>query len=166
MNSSSFRTITPEGRAYCGTEVSLDLHTMDAGTRCRIVAPEREEAVVVLLEGALEWAGVRATRRSVFSERASAVYLPPDTIVEIEALETTELALVATLDADITEPMSEPTVVGPHEIVVHDRGRERLAARSARRDRRRGTGRTPARRRDVQPARAMVVVPTAQTRRR
>mgnify|MGYP003501800821 CR=1 FL=1 len=47
MNTSSFRTITPEGRAYCGTEVSLDLHTMDAGTRCCIVAPEREEAVVV-----------------------------------------------------------------------------------------------------------------------
>jgi 5-deoxy-glucuronate isomerase len=117
-------TITPEGRAYCGSQVSLDLHTLSAGSRVRVVAPEREEAVLVLVEGEVEWAGARATRRSVFADRASAVYLPPDTIVDVEASRDTELALIATLAADITEPANAPTVVGPHEVVVHDRGRD------------------------------------------
>jgi 5-deoxy-glucuronate isomerase len=114
--------ITPEGRAYCGSQVSLDLHTLPADRSVRIAAPEREEAVVVLLEGALEWAGVRAARRSVFADRACAVYLPPGTIVDVTTTAPTELALVATLDANITEPATTPTVVGANEIVVHDRG--------------------------------------------
>jgi len=116
--------ITPQGRAYCGTYVSLDLHELPAGQHVRIAAPEREEAVVVLLEGELEWAGVRAQRRNVFTDRAAAVYLPPETMVDIATESATELALIATLDAGITEPLSAPTVVGPHEIVVHERGRE------------------------------------------
>ena len=52
--------ITPEGRAYCGEQVSLDLHTVAAGTTEEIWAPPGEEAVLVLLEGDVEWAGAHA----------------------------------------------------------------------------------------------------------
>jgi len=114
--------ITPEGRAYCGEQVSLDLHTVDAGTTEEIWAPPGEEAVIVLLEGDVEWAGAHAVRRSVFEDRASAVYLPSGTAVSVTARTPTELALVATLDAGITEPRHEPTIVGAAEIVVHERG--------------------------------------------
>jgi 5-deoxy-glucuronate isomerase len=114
--------IIPEGRAYCGAQVSLDLHTLEPGTCEEVWAPPGEEAVLVLLEGAVEWAGTHTARRSVFEERASAVYLPAGTAVAVVAHEATELALVATLDAGITEAMHPPTVVGPAEVVVHDRG--------------------------------------------
>jgi 5-deoxy-glucuronate isomerase len=114
--------IMPEGRAFCGERVSLDLHTLAAGTRTTFVAPEGEEAVLVLLEGALEWAGATAIRTSVFADRASAVYLPPDISVEVVTSAPTELALVATLEAGITDPPTAPTVVATQQVVVHDRG--------------------------------------------
>jgi 5-deoxy-glucuronate isomerase len=116
-------TIVPEGRDYCGAQVSLDLHALPAGARVRFVAPEREEAVVVLVEGALEWGGVRASRASVYAERASAVYLPPATAIDVETERPTELALVATLDAGIAAVDAAPAMVQPGGVVVHDRGR-------------------------------------------
>jgi 5-deoxy-glucuronate isomerase len=114
--------IAPEGRAYCGERVSLDLHTLAPGAREQVWAPEGEEAVLVLLEGELEWAGARARRGSVFADRASAVYLPPATAVDVVAFTDVELALVATLDAGIEQAASPPTVVAPGAIVVHERG--------------------------------------------
>ncbi|MGH8977842.1 MAG: 5-deoxy-glucuronate isomerase [Acidimicrobiia bacterium] len=114
--------ITPEGRAYCGEQVSLDLHALDEGSAEEVWAPPGEEAVLVLLEGEVEWAGTGAARRSVFQDRASAVYLPAGTAVGVSARTRCELALVATLDAGITEGAHPPMVVGPAEVVVHDRG--------------------------------------------
>jgi 5-deoxy-glucuronate isomerase len=116
-------SILPEGRAYCGSQVSLDLHELPARTCVEVRAPEGDEAVIVLLEGMLEWGGIRAARRSVFADRASAVYLPPGTNVNLTTYTATELALVATLDADIDDPEGTPTAVGPTEVHVQERGR-------------------------------------------
>jgi 5-deoxy-glucuronate isomerase len=114
--------ITPEGRAYCGEQVSLDVLTIEPGARDAVCVPMGEEAVLVLLQGELEWAGTAAARRSVFEDRASAVYLPAETVVEVVARTAIELALVATLNAQIEAAASPPTVIAPGEIVVHDRG--------------------------------------------
>ncbi len=70
---------------YRGERVQLDLPVVEAGTRTKIAAPAGEEAVLVLLVGDLEWDGVRAARGDVFSERASAVYMPAGTAVNVVA---------------------------------------------------------------------------------
>ena len=159
------RVITPEGRAYCGEQVSLDLHTVDAGTTEEIWAPPGEEAVIVLLEGDVEWAGAHAVRRSVFEDRASAVYLPSGTAVS-----------VTRSDADGARPRRDARCRHHRAASRADRrrrGRDRrprtrrtgVATPGARPRRGRGAGRAPARRRDVHARRAVVVVPAPQARR-
>jgi hypothetical protein len=68
--------IVPEGRAYRGSQVSLDVRTVAAKTRVEVSASANDEVVLVLIEGSLTWGGERASRSSVFAERAAAVYLP------------------------------------------------------------------------------------------
>ena len=80
--SAEARVITPEGRAYCGEQVSLDLHTLAAGSdggdlgaarRGGRPRPARRRRRV----------GRRPRGRvaRVFEDRASAVYLPSGTAV-------------------------------------------------------------------------------------
>lgn len=115
--------ITPEGRTYFGEQVQFDLHALAPGT-FEVVAPSRDEAVVVLLEGDLSWRGTRATRTSVFASPASALYLPPAATVEVTVHTPTEIALAssATDDLDVREDAT-PISVTPNDVVVHDRGR-------------------------------------------
>lgn len=109
--------------AYRGTHVALDLLTLEAGTAREVRAAGRDEAVLVLLEGGVEWDGVAATRRSVFADRASAVYLPPGCAVSVSTPGGAELAYAATVGARIAgRPGAVPAFLGPDDVVVHDRG--------------------------------------------
>ncbi len=82
-----------------------------------------EEAVLVLLEGTGE---VRAgdahwpvSRRNVFEERATAVYLPPGTTLEVSA----ETALEALLFSAPATRRGAPAIVRPADVEVNARGR-------------------------------------------
>jgi len=108
---------------YRGEQVAFDLLRVEPGPARVVEAPASDEAVLVLLHGEIEWNGVRATRASVFDERASAVYLPPGCSVTVTAGQLSELALVTTVAARIAAPPGAvPTIVGPTDVVVHDRG--------------------------------------------
>jgi 5-deoxy-glucuronate isomerase len=115
-------TIRPAGAAYRGARVQLDLVTLAADTSARVVAPDGDEAVVVLLAGDAVIAGHDARRRSVFEDRATAVYLPPGAAVDVSARTPVELALAATVGAALA-PRGAAVFVGPGDVVVHDRGR-------------------------------------------
>ena len=71
-----------------------------------------------------------------------------------------------TVGYDLARRRGRPAVVRPGGRRRAGAGQAGLAARRARRDRRHGSRATPARRRDVQRARPVVVVPAAQARRR
>jgi len=80
------------------------------------------EAVLVLQEGAgkLELADRlwEVSRSSVFTERATALYLPPGANLTITATETLEGILVTAP----AEPGGSPTLVVPDQIKVNQRG--------------------------------------------
>ncbi len=115
--------IVPQGREYKGRAVQLDLVDLDGGASVVVQAPPGDEAVVVLLEGSVEWDGRRAGRSSVFDTPAFAVYLPPRCSVEIRAHTATQLALAATVDAGLDADTSdEPLFIAPTDVVVHERG--------------------------------------------
>src|SRR6266536_176186 len=83
-----------------------------------------EETVLVLLEGTAVWeAGAErwsVARRGVFSERATALYLPPGVPVTVTAQSPLEAILVST-------PASaggRPALIGPDAIRIQARGRE------------------------------------------
>jgi len=126
------RAITPRGDAYRGEHVQLDLPVLARGTSASITVPDGIEAALVLLAGDMkidgeidgEIDGARARRTDVFDAPATAVYLPPDSTVAITALESTELALAATVGGDLhAPPGARPQVVAAGDVVVHDRGR-------------------------------------------
>jgi 5-deoxy-glucuronate isomerase len=116
-------TVAPAGRAYRGRQVQLDLITLAASESLRVAAPPADEAVVVLLEGSVRWQDKTATRRSVFDDHASALYLPPGHDAVIEALADTDVALVATASNDLAG-RGAPALVGPADVCVHHRGRD------------------------------------------
>ncbi len=110
-------------KKYRGEQVAFDLLRVEPGSAQIVEAPESDEAVLVLLVGDVEWDGVRATRASVFDERASAVYLPPGCSVAVTAGQLSELALATTVAARIAaSPGAVPTIVGPGDVVAHVRG--------------------------------------------
>ena len=85
------------------------------------------EAVLVLQQGA---AVVRVgtvshdlRRRSVFDERASAVFFPADESIEISARESLEAIVVSTT----AEGAAESVVIGPDRVAVIERGRAGFA---------------------------------------
>src|SRR5207244_5364017 len=98
------KEITPRGDAYRGAHVQLDLPVLVPGTAVAVAAPDGIEAALVLLTGDVEIDGRRARRADVFDARATAVYLPPDSSVEITAHAPTELALAATVGGDLHAP--------------------------------------------------------------
>jgi 5-deoxy-glucuronate isomerase len=116
--------ITPRGDAYRGAHVQLDLPVLAADTTATVTAPDGIEAALVLLAGDVEIDGRRARRADVFDARATAVYLPPDSSVEITAHAPTELALAATVGGELRAPPdAAPQVVATDDVVVHERGR-------------------------------------------
>jgi 5-deoxy-glucuronate isomerase len=107
---------------YRGAQVRLDVISLAAGEDQRIVAPPDDEAAVVLLEGDVDWMGTRASRSSVFAERASAVYVPPGCEVDVRANCATELAIAATTAGGLVA-RGAAAVVEPGDVVVQHRGR-------------------------------------------
>src|SRR5262245_30722778 len=82
-----------------------------------------EETVVVLQEGrgtfsigARDWA---ISRTGVFSERATAAYVPPDTTLRVSATTPLEMVLVSAA----TGEGGEPAVFGPDAVRVNARGK-------------------------------------------
>ena len=102
--------------------------------RLRIAAGERhdyrvddEETIVVLQEGrgtfaagGREWP---VSRRSVFAERATALYLPPAAALRI----TAETPLEAVLLSAATTEGGDPALIGPDAVRVNPRGKGQYA---------------------------------------
>jgi len=118
------KTIAPQGSAYRGVAVQLDLPVLEAGNEATISAPDGTEAAVVLLAGDANVDGQRRRRSDVFDEPATAVYLPPGTSIEVTAHAHTELALAATVGGELHAPPGvAPEIIEPAAVVIHDRGR-------------------------------------------
>ena len=97
--------------------------TSSAGSSVSFVEPE-EETIVVLLQGQGRFtAGGRSwdvARADVFTDRATALLLPPGQELSVHA-ETPLEALFASTPAS---PGGEPILRGPTDIAVHARGRD------------------------------------------
>ncbi|PYQ08398.1 MAG: 5-deoxy-glucuronate isomerase [Acidobacteria bacterium] len=82
-----------------------------------------EETVVVLQDGAGKMATSAGTwdvsRKSVFDERASALYLPPKAELKVTAREPFEAVLISTP----AEGGGKPALVGPDQVKVAARGK-------------------------------------------
>jgi 5-deoxy-glucuronate isomerase len=109
--------------AYAGTHVGLEVRTLGAGAYETFGSPDDDEAAIVLLSGVIDAAGTRLTRDDVFREHASAVYAPPGASVEVRAEKPTELAYITTRGCKLTRSSTQPAVVNPGDVVVHERGR-------------------------------------------
>jgi 5-deoxy-glucuronate isomerase len=115
--------IEPHGAAYRGDAVQLDLPVLEPGEGATIATPDGTEAAVVLLAGDLDVDGEHFSRGDVFAGNASAVYLPPASTVAISTRRGAELALAATVGAELHAPAgATPVTVAPSDVVVHDRG--------------------------------------------
>jgi 5-deoxy-glucuronate isomerase len=118
------RTIAPEGSAYRGDAVQLDLIDLEGGETAIVTAPEGIEAAVVLLAGIVDFDGRRASRADVFGGPATAVYLPPGTSIEIDSDAGAALAMAATVGGELDAPAgAAPEMVMPADVVIRDRGR-------------------------------------------
>jgi 5-deoxy-glucuronate isomerase len=120
--------IRPNGDAYRGEHVQLDLPVLVAGSTTTFAVPDGIEAAIVLLAGDVTMRAAgdthRAQRRDVFDARATAVFLPPTSTAEIVAHSRTELALAATVGSDLHAiEDAQPRLVNADDVVVHDRGK-------------------------------------------
>jgi 5-deoxy-glucuronate isomerase len=111
-----------QAEAYRGEHVQLIVLEMSAGEERLVQAPPGQEAAIVLLEGEVEFDGEPAKRISVFDQRASAVYLPPDSDITVDAISDVEIAIVSTLGYELTST-DDATIVQPDDIVVQARGK-------------------------------------------
>ncbi len=96
---------------------------LSPGASARYVANDEETILVLQLGNARVCANDRQwtiARASVFSERATALYLPPATDLSVTADTAFEAILVSTPAA----ARGEPVLVGPGEVQVNDRGRD------------------------------------------
>jgi 5-deoxy-glucuronate isomerase len=75
----------------------------------------------VLLGGEVEWNGHAARRGDVFTNRASAAYVPPGASLQVRANAPTELAFAMTVGC--TAPRRDLQFVSPDDVVVNERGR-------------------------------------------
>jgi 5-deoxy-glucuronate isomerase len=105
--------------AYRGAHVGLDILTVDAGERVTLTPPAGQEAVAVLLTGSVEWMGTTASRKDVFTERASAAYFVAP--LDVAAHERTEIAFATTLG--YADGNSDTILVTPNDVVAQERGR-------------------------------------------
>jgi 5-deoxy-glucuronate isomerase len=108
--------------AYRGEHVQLVVLSMHAGEERIIQSPPGQEAAIVLLEGEVTFDDEPAKRTSVFDQRASAVYLPPDASISVEAGGEVELAIISTLGYALTST-DDATLVQPDDVVVQARGK-------------------------------------------
>jgi 5-deoxy-glucuronate isomerase len=111
-----------QAAAYRGGHVQLVVLEMSAGEERIVQAPPGQEAAIVLLEGEVAFDGEPAKRTSVFDQRASAVYLPPDADVTVDAISDVEIAIVSTLGYELTST-DDATIVQPDDVVVQARGK-------------------------------------------
>src|SRR5262249_42700944 len=101
--------------------IHLEVRALDTGTVSTFAPPAGEEGAVVLLAGDVSFDDARASRADVFDARASAVYPPPGSAVDVNAHGRSEVAFVATVDARL--PGNGSVVhVGPDDVAVHNRG--------------------------------------------
>jgi 5-deoxy-glucuronate isomerase len=107
--------------AYRGSHVQLEVVALAADETRNVRPPPGQEEAIVLLEGAVELGGEAAKRSSVFDQRASAVYLPPGSSIEVYATSDAELALIATHGYELTSA-DDATFVRPDDVVVQARG--------------------------------------------
>jgi len=103
-------------------ELSVSRLRVAAGRTEELVVPG-DETVVVLQQGRgvlaaadREWT---VSRTSVFDERATALYLPPDTALRVTAVTPLEAVLVSAA----AENGGEPALVRPDDVRVNARGR-------------------------------------------
>jgi len=108
--------------AYRGTHVQLVALSMSAGEARVVTAPPGQEAAIVLLEGEVAFDGEPAKRTSVFDQRASAVYLPPDSAIAVDATSDAEIAIISTLGYELTST-DDATIVQPDDVIVQARGK-------------------------------------------
>ena len=152
------------GARVCGEQVSLDLHTVDAGTTEEIWAPPGEEAVIVLLEGDVEWAGAHASvgRCSRTAPRPSTSRRAPPFRSPLGRRRSSRSSR-RSMRASPSRVTSRPSSGRPRSssTTAANRGGNARCTTSSRY----GAGRAPARRRDVHARRAVVVVPAPQARR-
>ena len=100
--------------------------SLDAGEQATFKRDD-EEAIVVLQQGKGTFAtpgdSWNVQRASVFGERATALYLPPDTLLTVTAESPLEAIVVATPSPN----GGTPALVGPAEVTVNARGRGNFA---------------------------------------
>ncbi|HET9730872.1 MAG TPA: 5-deoxy-glucuronate isomerase [Acidimicrobiia bacterium] len=108
---------------YRGAHVELALPVLEPNEPATFTPQSGEEGALVLLSGALQWLGVDAGRGDVFEGRASAVFLPAGSCVEIRATTACELAFATTVGAALEPAAEHPVAIQPGDVVVHERGR-------------------------------------------
>ncbi|PYR44817.1 MAG: 5-deoxy-glucuronate isomerase [Acidobacteria bacterium] len=98
---------------------------LDGGQSARF-DEANEETVLVLQEGAGELAaggkGWNVSRTGVFSERATALYLPAGAALSVTATSRMEAILIST--PATARGGAEPVLVGPEDVRVNVRGRD------------------------------------------
>jgi 5-deoxy-glucuronate isomerase len=104
-------------------ELTTHRITLSAGRSTTFTAPG-EETVVVLQQGRGTFAATGQSwdveRTGVFTERATALLLPPATELIVKA----ETALEAVLVSATAPPGGEPVLCRPSDVVVNRRGRD------------------------------------------
>lgn len=101
---------------------------LPTGTSATLSTADDEEAVVVLQEGEGTWRfGGRShdvARSSIFTQRATALYLPPGATVEATGGASTLEAIVVSTPIEAAAPGSDhPVLVAPDAVRVQARGR-------------------------------------------
>jgi 5-deoxy-glucuronate isomerase len=133
LNDTLFRVPRGTGRqqllrrgSHGAAELSVARLRVAPGASEELVAPG-EETIVVLQEGrgvlavnGREWP---VSRAGVFVERATALYLPPDTPLRVTATTTLEAILLSAA----AETGGDPALVGPDQVRVTPRGRDSYA---------------------------------------
>lgn len=117
------KSISPQGSAYRGDAIQLDLPELEPGASVTISVPDGIEAAVVLLAGEIELDGCRLVRDDVFGGRAGGAYLPPASSIDVVTNTGASLALAATVGGELHAPRgAAPVTVTPDDVVVHERG--------------------------------------------
>ena len=111
-----YTAITREGEVEGDT--GMDLGIWRGAPGAAVSEACAKESVWVLLDGAaeLEWPGGRAavSRRSVFDESATALHVPPATMITVRAVAACEFLIVRTSNQGTFAPrLYRPEEVGP-----------------------------------------------------
>ncbi len=145
-------------------ELSTRRLRLDAGTTGTFQLAD-EETVVVLQQGrgtfAADGQSWPVSRSGVFTERATALYLPPG----VELTAKAETVLEAVLFSTPAPEGGKAALIGPADVARQRPRPRQLLARGARHLRHRSARAAPDGRRDVQPAGQLEQLSAAQARR-